>query len=55
MKKLSSIMMIALAALAFQSCKNGAKDSTAAADSTNKTKDTSTQCCGNRGNCCRQR
>jgi putative membrane protein len=42
MKKLSSIMMIALAALAFQSCKNSAKDSTAAADSVNKTKDTTT-------------
>jgi putative membrane protein len=41
MKKLSSIMMIALAALAFQACKNGAKDSKAAADSANVTKDTS--------------
>jgi len=34
-------MMIALAALAFQACKNGAKDSTASADSTNTAKDTS--------------
>lgn len=42
MKKLSAILMIALAALAFQACKNKAKDSTAAADSTNMTKDTST-------------
>ncbi len=42
MKKLSSIMMIALAALAFQACNNGAKDSKAAADSANMTKDTST-------------
>jgi putative membrane protein len=41
MKKLSSILMIALAALAFQACKNGAKDSKAAADSANVTKDTS--------------
>jgi putative membrane protein len=41
MKKLSSIMMIALAALAFQACKNGTKDSKEAADSTNVAKDTS--------------
>jgi putative membrane protein len=41
MKKLSLITMIALAALAFQSCKNGAKDSKSAADSANMTKDTS--------------
>ncbi|MDB5154662.1 MAG: hypothetical protein JWR54_3413 [Mucilaginibacter sp.] len=41
MKKLSSILMIALAALAFQACKNGTKDSKAAADSANVTKDTS--------------
>ncbi len=41
MKKLSSIMMITLAALAFQACKNGAKDSKESADSTNMTKDTS--------------
>jgi putative membrane protein len=40
MKKLSSIMMIALAALAFQACKSGVKDSKDAADSLNKTKDT---------------
>jgi putative membrane protein len=42
MKKLGSIMMIALAALAFQACRNGAKDSKEAADSSNMTKDTST-------------
>ena len=42
MKKLSSTLMIALAALAFQACKSGVKDSTASADSANKTKDTST-------------
>jgi putative membrane protein len=41
MKKLSSILMIALAALAFQACKNKAKDSTSTADSANMTKDTS--------------
>ncbi len=41
MKKSSLIMMIAMATLAFQSCKNGAKDSKAAADSANVTKDTS--------------
>jgi putative membrane protein len=41
MKKLSSIMMIALSALAFQACNNGAKDSKAAADSSNVVKDTS--------------
>jgi putative membrane protein len=41
MKKLSSIMMIALAAFAFQACKNKAKDSTSSADSVNKVKDTS--------------
>jgi putative membrane protein len=42
MKKLGSILMIALAALAFQACKNKAKDSTDAADSTNMAKDTTT-------------
>jgi|SRR5579863_4235807 len=41
MKKLSSIMMISLAALSFQACNNGAKDSKEAADSANVTKDTS--------------
>jgi putative membrane protein len=41
MKKLSSIVMIALAALAFQACKSGTKDSKSAADSMNTTKDTS--------------
>lgn len=41
MKKLSSIMMISLAALAFQACNNGTKDSKEAADSANMTKDTS--------------
>ncbi|MGZ3752547.1 MAG: DUF4142 domain-containing protein [Mucilaginibacter sp.] len=41
MKKLSSIMMISLAAFAFQACNNGAKDSKEAADSANVTKDTS--------------
>jgi len=41
MKKLSSIMMIALAAFASQACNNGAKDSKGAADSANATKDTS--------------
>lgn len=42
MKKLSSIMMIAFAVLAFAACKNKAKDSTGSADSANVTKDTST-------------
>ena len=42
MKKLSSILLIGLAALAFQACQNKAKDSTATADSLNKTKDTTT-------------
>lgn len=41
MKKITSIMMIALAALAFQSCKNGNKDSKESADSSNVAKDTS--------------
>jgi putative membrane protein len=41
MKKLSSIMMITFAALAFQACKSGTKDSKSAADSMNTTKDTS--------------
>jgi putative membrane protein len=42
MKKLSSILMIALAACVFQACHSGAKDSTAAADSLNAVKDTTT-------------
>jgi putative membrane protein len=42
MKKLTTVMIMALAALSFQACKNGAKDSKAAADSANMTKDTST-------------
>ena len=42
MKKLSSIMMIALAACVLQACHSGAKDSTAAADSVNAVKDTTT-------------
>ncbi len=42
MKKLSSILMISLWALAFQACQNKAKDSTESADSLNKTKDTTT-------------
>jgi putative membrane protein len=43
MKKLSSMMLLALAALAFQSCGGGASnDSKANADSANYTKDTST-------------
>lgn len=42
MKKLSSILMIGLSALAFQACQNKAKDSTENADSVNKTKDTTT-------------
>jgi putative membrane protein len=41
MKRLSSIIMISLAALSFQACKNGTKDSKEAADSANVTKDTS--------------
>jgi len=40
MKKLSSIMMIALAGLTLQACKNNAKNSTTAADSANQVKDT---------------
>jgi len=42
MKRLSLIMMVVFAAFAFQACKNKAKDTTEAADSANKTKDTST-------------
>jgi putative membrane protein len=42
MKKLSLIMMVAFAVIAFQACKNKAKDSTSGADSANVTKDTST-------------
>jgi putative membrane protein len=42
MKKLSSILMIATAGLLFQACNSAPKDSTAAADSVNKVKDTTT-------------
>ena len=49
MKKLSSIMMIVLAALAFQACNNGAKASKEAADSANMTKDTSTNAAASGG------
>jgi putative membrane protein len=42
MKKLSSILMIALSGLMIQACNNTKKDSTAAADSTNAVKDTTT-------------
>jgi putative membrane protein len=42
MKKLSSILMIATAGLLFQACNNTKKDSTGAADSVNKVKDTTT-------------
>jgi putative membrane protein len=42
MKKLSLVLMVALAMLAFQACKNKAKDSTSSADSANMTKDSST-------------
>jgi putative membrane protein len=42
MKKLSSILMIALAACAMQACNNAGKDSTGAADSVNTVKDTTT-------------
>jgi len=41
MKKVSSILMIALAACAFQACNNAGKNSTSAADSANAVKDTS--------------
>src|SRR6187402_3719502 len=40
MKKLSLIMMVAVAALSFQAC-NGSKDSKETADSVNSAKDTS--------------
>jgi len=40
MKKLSSIIMIALAAYAFQGCHSAQKDAKETADSLNKTKDT---------------
>jgi putative membrane protein len=43
MKKLSSVLMIAITVLAFQACNNGAKDSKADADSINAAKDTSTK------------
>nr|WP_246229546.1 DUF4142 domain-containing protein [Mucilaginibacter humi] len=42
MKKLSSILMIATAGLLFQACNSTPKDSTAAADSVNSVKDTTT-------------
>src|ERR1700761_6747774 len=42
MKKLSSILMIALSGLMIQACNNTKKDSTASADSTNAVKDTTT-------------
>jgi len=42
MKKLSSILMIALSACAFQACQNASKNSTSAADSANAVKDTTT-------------
>jgi putative membrane protein len=42
MKKLSYVLMIALAAFAFQACNNGNKDAKETADSVNKTKDTTT-------------
>jgi putative membrane protein len=40
MKKLSYMFMIALAAYAFQGCHNASKDAQQSADSSNKTKDT---------------
>jgi putative membrane protein len=40
MKKLSFMLMIALAVYAFQGCHNGSKDAKETADSLNKTKDT---------------
>lgn len=42
MKKIAYTLMIASAALAFQSCNQGAKDAKETADSLNKTKDTTT-------------
>jgi putative membrane protein len=42
MKKLSYLCMIALSALAMQSCNHAAKDAKDSADSLNKTKDTTT-------------
>jgi putative membrane protein len=42
MKKQCSILMIALAACAFQACNNRGKDSTSTADSVNAVKDTTT-------------
>jgi len=42
MKKLSYVLMISAAALAFQSCNHAAKDAKDSADSLNKTKDTTT-------------
>ncbi|MXV52989.1 DUF4142 domain-containing protein [Pedobacter sp. HMF7647] len=40
MKKLNYLLMVAVAALAFQACNNGPKDAKETADSLNKTKDT---------------
>ncbi|MFI5160854.1 MAG: DUF4142 domain-containing protein [Sphingobacteriales bacterium] len=40
MKKINSILIVAMSVFVFQSCQNKAKDSTASADSLNKTKDT---------------
>ncbi|MFD2872983.1 DUF4142 domain-containing protein [Mucilaginibacter ximonensis] len=42
MKKLSYVMMLAAAGMVFQACHSNTKDSTAAADSVNKVKDTTT-------------
>lgn len=42
MKKLSYVMMIAAAGMVFQACHSNTKDSTAAADSLNNVKDTTT-------------
>jgi len=42
MKKLNLVVALALAGLSFQACNNTKKDSTAAADSVNKVKDTTT-------------
>jgi len=42
MKKINSILLVAMSVFVFQSCQNKPKDSTASADSLNKTKDTTT-------------
>jgi putative membrane protein len=42
MKKINSILIMAMSVFVFQSCQNKPKDSTANADSVNKTKDTTT-------------